>query len=527
MRCWFVIALFVLLAGCSQPSPEGSLEITATPYQVAWGERIKLEPGTTSIVVTYLGTTTTFAPTGFTFDVPPPNGAPNLTIPSSVSRTTYKVALSSTSYVNRGKVESLNSKGDTIKSYTPYGSVETGRLTVLASITQSCSSFFSTVIGRANEGKPSTSLFVRVGAITETLLSSSPMIRLCYATLEINQQGTQQAITDLEVALRLYGNYTTDVGSSGFVVDRNDMSSLDPPPRSFDPSCDQIKKWLDPTGDKGYLNLDMATLESDTNTQSAVVTGSGVTVFVVGTGLGVSDPFVCGTQFVDHDNHIRDVIQTLAPGATVTGVRACNSSGLCPGSALGRAFMSIINTVRANPARDYLINASWGGPLLNQSGYSLLNILGERFDVTIVASGGNGPNAPRHYPASYDEGVALDPAFALENVIAVAALGKKTTGYAIAGFNTRRNASIFAPAVNVCTPTATTFRCDAGQTFPDDLGVTGSSFGPPAVSAVAALYLDDASTPLTSAVLRSCLLDSAGASTVFSDMVRFDAAVCP
>lgn len=532
MRWRFVIGLIIFLAGCNtlpkSPSGASFLEAAAT-YQVAWGERIQLTSGTTTIQVTYLGTTTTFAPAGSTFDIPPPNGAPNLVIPSSVSRTTYATALNPSSYVNRGTVDLLNNQGRLIKQYTPYGSVDTGRINVLASITQNCSHFFSTVISRANEGNPSGSQFVRIGAITETPLSSSPVIKLCYATLEINRQGTEQAITDLSAALSLYGNYTTDVSSSGFVVDKNDLSSLDPPAKSFDPSCDQIKKWLDPMADTGYLNLDMATLEADTNTQSASVTGSGVTVFVVGSGLGANDDFACGSEFIDHDNHIHNIIQNLAPGAVILESKACDSSGMCPAAGLNKAIMGIINRVRLNPTPDYLISASWGGPIANSAGYSLFNILGKRFGVTVIASGGNGPNALRHYPASFDEDVASSPTLALENVIAVAALGKKTTGYEIAGFNTRRNASIFAPAVNLCTDTATSFRCDKAKTYPDDLGISGSSFGPGSVVAVAALYLDDApqATPLTPAVLRACLLDSAGASTVFSGMVRFDAPACP
>jgi Subtilase family len=530
MRWYSVISLFILLAGCSnlQPNQDSSLDTAAT-YQVAWGERIKLEPGTTSIKVTYLGITTTFAPTASTFDVPPPAGAPDLTISSSVSRLTYAIPLNSMSYVNRGTVKFLNSGGGTLKTYQPYGSVEAGRLTVLASITQSCSGFFSTVISKANEGNPSGSQFVRIGAITQTLLSISSTIRLCYADIEINHQGTELAIADLQTALSLYSNYTPDVSSSGYVVDRNDISSLDPPARSFDPSCDQIKKWLDPIGDSGYLNLDMTTLKTDTNTLTASATGNGVNVFVVGSGFGANDDFACGTEFIDHDDHIGTIIQNLAPGATITGVKACNSFGTCPAAAIGKAFIGIINTVRLNPTSDYIINASWGGPILNQSGYSLFKILGERFDVVIVASGGNSPNAPAHYPSSFDEDVTSVPAIALENVISVAALGKKTTGYKIAGFNTRRNASIFAPGVDLCPSTATTFRCDTTQAYPDDLGITGSSFSVSFVTAIAALYLDDApaATPLTPATLRGCLLDSAGANTVFSGMVKFDAASCP
>jgi Subtilase family len=529
MRWHTMIVLFVLLAGCNivQPNQESTVGTAAT-YQVAWGERLKLPQGTTSIKVTYLGTTTTIAATGSTFNVPPPAGAPDLTISSTVSRTTYATVLNRTSYVNRGTVQLFNN-GNAIRTYQPYGSVETGRLTVLASITQSCSGFFSSVISRANEGNQTSSQFVQIGAIAQTLLSSTPTIRLCYATLEINQQGTQQAITDLNAALSLYGNYTPDVSSSGFVVDKNDISSLDPPAKSFDPSCEQIKKWLDPVGDSGYLNLDMLTLRTDTNTLTANVTGGGVNVFIVGSGLGLNDSFACGTDFIDHDNHLGNIIQNLAPGATITGIKACNSSGTCPAAALGQALIGIINSVRLNPTSDYLINASWGGPIVNLSGNSLLRILGDRFNVLIVASGGNGPNAPAHYPASFDENITTDPTFSLDNVISVAALGKKTSGYAIAGFNTRNNASIFAPGVDLCPSTATTFRCDTAQIYPDDLGITGSSFSAAFVTAIAALYLDDAPTvtPLTPATLRACLLNSAQTNAVFSGMVKFDAAVCP
>ena len=516
-RSFFIMTVLVAGVGAAQQSSDG-------PYRVAWGERVTVPAGTAFVDVTYLGTSSTHVVTTNTFDIPLPDGAPDLDAEASVSIDTYRTPLKSEPYTQRGSVTFLNAQKQTIATLSPYGSTESGRVTLIASIINPCDTFISQTLEFANEGVPAAQQFMLVDDVVSVSLSET--VRLCQATFEMNQQGTQQALSNLSAALRLYPGYQKDLGVNGFVLERNIVTNLDPPVKSFDPSCEQIRNWLDPLANKGAFEMiDIPGLQADTNTLNAARSGAGVRVIVIGGGIASNDSFSCGNAFYYHDSHIVSIVRNLAPDVSITALTACNAAGDCKNNTIQKALLRVINTLTQNPNAKIIINASWGGPLASQSDYALFNLLGERYNVMIVASGGNHPHAPAHYPASYDNALTHSTP-ALSNVIAVAATGKTPDGYAIAGFNTRNNSSVFAAGVSLCPVTAALFRCDVAGVYPDDLGVTGSSFAVASVSAVLALYLEDAPVGVSTGELKSCLLKGAALSPLFEGLVWFDAAAC-
>ncbi len=141
---------------------------------------------------------------------------------------------------------------------------------------------------------------------------------------------------------------------------------------------------------------------------------------------------------------------------------------------------------------------SLGGRIPERVTYEILKYLEQRFarPVPVVVSAGNAPFAPAHYPASFSSGLPGAINASLSNVIPVAAVDYKfnavggNPGYVIPAFNTRANAVIFAPGVNLCPKVAETFRCKEGAPFPTDLGITGTSFAVGTVTGLSALYTE-------------------------------------
>ena len=433
---------------------------------------------------------------------------PNFSEPYTISASTYASALTSpqiTQYSSRGVIEvTITAGSKKIKrNYQPFGTVEAGEVTVMAQ-TSNCNAFGNEVVGlgytKVNEGSAGN---------------------LCYVTAGFNTRGTSQAISHLEDNLD-YPNAW---------IDKNVVQALDPAgANSYDPSCDQISGWLDRAAGSGFdmlLSADLLASSNASAAHSAGVTGAGVNVFVIGGGIGANDEFECldasgNILFEDHDTHVAEIIRLIAPDVNIEDRVVCNAAGNCPTSEIVMALLEVSTTAQNNSGKD-LINMSLGGPVANRVLEATLKSIEP--GITVITSNGNGPNAPSHYPASYSSGTPTPGS--LDNVIAVAASGRESGIWKMAGFNTR-NAEIFAPGTNVCVQTATGFRCDtSAATSPENLGITGSSFAAPIATGMAALYLEQSSTNLQPGDVRDCLVDSAQTLPNVIRTIWYDSTVCP
>lgn len=539
MRSQFVVFFVTaLLMGCSALSgapPTAQVALTAQGTGVAWGERVAFAHNITRLRLFdakgRVVTDQTFSPARAFVDLPPSPTFPDLNVASDpVDEAKFFSPLTASEqalYVNRGRVELFlaNNTPNRPVTLNPYGAVLSGQVHALASVREGCEGFFEYL--RTNVTVP----FRIVTTFGVSLIEGSS---LCQVTFDIGAQDTAGALARLEGVLGRFTAFTSFVGESGFVLDKDKVSSLDPPGsgvKSMDPTCDQIRKWLDPIGNNGYGLVDMTKLKVDIGANNAVVTGSSVHVVIIGGGIGQNDDVRCGNSFRFHDTHIRKIIQEIAPNVTFHAFKVCNAEGTCASAEIVRALMRTLGIAKQNPKT--LVNMSLGGPLPDRPTFGLLRLLGQLFGVPAIVSAGNGPNAPAHYPASFSLGVASSPNPSLLNVIPVAAAGFKLNaddnghaGYVIAGFNTRANAIIFAPGVNVCPQTATSFRCAVTQPYPDDLGLTGTSFAAPVVTGLAALYTEAKGTLPTR--LGRCLLNNTRPDPVTQlGYAAFGSAACP
>lgn len=515
--------MVIALAACNtvEKASAGGVAAAALVSGVAWNERVELRDqripqppsgGSNVRLRVRVGHNPPFtanvlfqAQGRVVFDLPAPPALPPLPadLPYSLEPGSYNqppTPAQQASYTDRGTVtvQVLNAANQVVgqQDYQPYGAVEPGELTAIREV--DAGSCFSLPDGFR---------------VVDSQLSTVGGSRVCYITANIGNRGTQQAIAQLLSA------------RPGLSVDKNTVNGLDPTDaNSFDPTCSQIINWLNPIGGSGFATLNPAQLASATNAQAASVRGSGVKVYVVGGGFGASDGFSCPVaNFQGHDTHVKSIILSLAPGADVEAKEVCSNAGNCPSSSITRALLDIAAEA-ATSSQDILVNMSLGGPLPNSAMFKALQLMQDR--VLVVTSGGNGPYAPDHFPASYSSDLP-DPGL-LSNVLSVAAAGLKNGLWGVAGFNTRRNAGVFAPAINLCPDSLLGFRCK--NSLPkdlDDLGATGSSFAAPVGTGLAALYLEETrSRPLSPLRLRQCLSNTALANPFLSRMVWFQAGGC-
>lgn len=534
------LALFGALIGClggctllPESAARAQLGVSARPGGVAWGERVAFSQAVRRLMVLDADgqrvAERAFNPPRAAVDLPdaPALPAQDVAAGDPLTEKTFFTPLTTAeraAYMHRGRVV-LHLTGGTARTLTPYGAVSPGRLHALASVRGPCSRFWTFV--EANLEDP-FSVRSKLGVSLEAHLS------LCHVTLEIGAQDTGEALRRLEGALEGFRPYARLVSEAGFVVGRDGLSSLDPPPRgekSFDPTCEQVRRWLDPIGDRGYDVLDMRRLRADLGVSGASVTGRGVRVVLIGGGIGRDDDVRCGKLLAGHDTHVAAIIRALAPDVRFEAFKVCNAQGVCSSAEIVRALLQAMRVAQQHPWT--LVHMSLGGPLPDRPSFALLKLLGQRFRVSAVVSGGNGPNAPAHYPASYSRAVAPSSAPSLVNVVPVAATGLKlgadgrgNAGYVIAGFNTRANAVLFAPGVNLCPDTARRFRCDAAQGYPNDLGLTGTSYAAPVVTGLAALYTEtEGALPSR---LDACLQNNAATDPVTGvSYAVFGKAPCP
>lgn len=494
-----------LTGGAGGQTAPGRLTLASLPPATpAWGERIAVTdaqirklrvnlPG--GPVVVTLGTAPQLV------DLPaPPLSAETWGSTSSVSLETYRTRLSSAVYTRRASVEFLNGAGQVMSTLYPYGAVNAGQLEFLVSTPAGgCPGLFTNVSTRLAATGISGFMIK-----TDDLFSVSVDGRfdLCHAVVLLGQQAAQAGVTKLDQVLSQAGPKAPVFNDLGYVSDRLTVMNLmqGGGAYAYDPTCDEVQNKLDPVANNGFSTVSMTKLGSDLNTASTALSGRGVSVAVIGGGMGAQDNFDCrpGYAFAKHDTHIGNLIRTLAQNVTLRDLPVCNAAGTCRSSSVSRALM---NVLALNPAPQ-LVNMSLGGPLPNRVMYELVELLGTLRGTQVVTSSGNSPAAPAQYPASYARGVAGVGEPTLNNVISVAALGWKGSAYQIAGFNTRQNANLFAPGVSLCPTIVLNQRC-LTQPYPQNLGISGTSFATPIVTALSALLIEQ--TGRMPADLLACL----------------------
>jgi Subtilase family len=501
-RFWLVVG-FGILVGCNQATPARiNTLVTRTsvpPVTVAWGERIDLGISIGKVLITYPdnpNATQMIDISQQLFDIPaPPIDSESLGTQTSVSLETYNTALSSTPYTQRATLHVKDNNGKEIATYNPYGSVVKEQISFLASVlSQSCNDFKSQ-LKAALTASPVLGFSI-VSDVPDDIFSINipNNLTLCSGNIWVGQQTANQALDRLKKILSMMKGYVPALGDKNFVIDKNTVFNLlQIGSWAFDPTCPEIAGKLDPFSNLG-LGFDKITttkLRADLNLPAVVPIppatqpGAGVNVNIIGGGVDTADTFTClpGYSFAKHDTHVKSLIQTIAPGVSFQTYTACNSSGTCKGSELGKALMQVLAT---NPTQPNIINMSLGSALPNNIMFALLELLRVRHNMPVFASGGNAPRAPAQYPASYSSGVAAPGPLSLANVISVASVGWYNGGYRIATFNTRANADVFTQGVNLCPNSVLGNRCLLGQPVPSSLGITGSSFSTaPAVGLMA------------------------------------------
>ncbi len=497
-RFGLAIVGFGILVGCTQVAPTKintpDSRASVPPATVAWGERIDLGINARKIEITYPGNpngTQVIDVSQRFYDIPaPPIDTESLGTATSVSLEEYNAALNPTLYTQRGTLHVKNANNQEIATYTPYGSVINGQISFLASISsQSCTNFYAQVSARLSQ--TNIAGFALLSEDSFSILVPATF-SLCYGSVLLGAQTTDQALTRLHGILSSLSGYIPVLGGKDFVIDKNTVFNLlQVGAWAYDPTCPEIARKLDPFGSLGFDQISTSKLKADLNITATSKTGLGVNVNIIGGGVGAADTFTCvpNYSFAKHDTHVKSLIQTIAPGVTFQTYTACNSSGVCKGSELGKALMQII---ASNPTKPNIINLSLGSAQPNNIMFALLELLRVRHNMPVFASGGNARRAPAQYPASYSSGVAVVGQPSLANVISVASLGWFNGGYRIATFNTRANADVFTQGVNLCPNSVSGSRCLLGQPVGSlsALGITGSSFSAPIAVGLLALVIE-------------------------------------
>lgn len=484
-----LVAILFLSACGLESSPNNiaseTLSVQSSQSDVAWNERVGFGEKITRVTLKsvsgqVLSTQSYSSTTPLVVDLPQAPERSYANIPSSITASAYAQSPSQSeqeAYAVRGNVEITTTK--TVHVLSPYGSVVSGELNVIAGINAkkaSCDALFSFLDGAA----PSFSFF------NDKAVVSHNGNWVCFRTADIGTQDTAAAKLSLEASLATYPNtyYTQEVSDNRFEVERNTVSNLDGSSAyGFDPSCDDLENIIDPAAQQGNFGL-----ISDLRSQvSAAYSGQGVEVRVLGGDISDANAGACSNGFSGHEYNVASIINEIAPSAALSNAVVCNAAGACAASDIVPALLDLYNDA-VQTGDLFVANMSLGSPLPDADIKAALRLLKyPKNPVNVVVSAGNDPFAAAHYPASYAKGVATS---GLSNLISVGAVGIGNTGdVEIAGFNTHKNSSFMAFGVNVCTSKVGK-RCDPRGSYPENLGLNGTSFSAPVTTAVAALFID-------------------------------------
>lgn len=492
-RTVLLLTMLLALIACNTPFLSEKAEMgygvmaastSADPTtRPAWGQRVGLEVGNqtvTRVEINDVAVVWTRVGNQVVFDLPSPPPLPP-SLPSTPVQYTDRATVKIEVFGNNLSQPFLT------RNWTPYGSAVTGEVNVLL-LSSTCPSQDGSFMGMA-------------------VVNRFAVGQLCFFTLNIGQRDTFTTLQNLKNSL------------SELAVSRNVFFSMDQGGglNSYDPTCGQTYHHLDPTS-LNYQLIQGTSLRSLVGANFSTVgspTGLGVTVAVIGGGVNpawlgnppqlvsgynfanpgqpTSEDFACdfdrdGTNdLAGHDTHVAAIIHSIAPQAQLVPLKVCNGVGDCRSAYIAMALMYLMNP----PYNGRVIaNASNGGPLPDDTIFQILQRpqLSDPTRFLLIASAGNQKEAVLHYPGGYAPGAA--PPGSLPNVVSVGAFGVNTSSgaYEPAIFNTAQNFELLAPGINVCTNPATQFRCTAGAAYPDNLGLSGTSYATPFTAAVAALY---------------------------------------
>jgi Subtilase family len=416
LRRLTIILLFILIACNPNSEVSHSQELEAQAITgVAWNERVELDVGSSNAVSILLEVKKDGHPltnpitvvpikrgTFVIFDLPNVPPFPFIGAPITVD-----------DYKNRGTVfvTVKRANGSVLKSesYTPFGSVVNRQINILLPFQTTC---------------PAKNVFFRGYKVINTFATNAESTtsnvpsRLCFLTLDIGattsdvqSKGTRQAMTELASL------------ESELAIDRNIVFSMDShrPTYSTSPSCEQLEHWTQTKNSK-YQRFDTAKILAETNASAAhtkvpPITGAGVTVAVIGSGVDTANlsypgQVRTGYNFVDpaqttntpddfwcdfdedgkpdvenHDTEVAEIISTIAPGSLIRPFKVCNHDGDCHSAHVAMAMMYLMKHFSGT----LIVNTSLGGDEGDHTLSWLLqndpNYLNEK--LLIVASDGN------------------------------------------------------------------------------------------------------------------------------------------
>ncbi|MEZ4608229.1 MAG: S8/S53 family peptidase [Deinococcales bacterium] len=262
----------------------------------------------------------------------------------------------------------------------------------------------------------------------------------CFASVSFDNVSTDQAIQQLYNAMLDAGIIVLAISPDFYVY------GSDPVGRSFDTECSQQGRLSREASSAVKLSENL--LRTLVGASRSPYQGRGSTVVIIDGGVSdansflrakpssylsrsflesdyprrsanyqaITDDFDCvETSFFDgHGSLVTRLIETIAPGADIIMLKACDGEGLCSSSSLAKALLYLRNRYQGFPQVD-IINMSLGGRLAENWVLELLleEMIYEQ-DSLLVTSIGNNPNDEAHFPAQYQEDYY--------NVIAVAAL---------------------------------------------------------------------------------------------------------